>query len=131
MVDWPGHRYSELTLGSAARIRSDDPPEAVETVRALCARLIQLLPPEGEPLRTLPQPEFEIPEGVDPEEFEPPEPEIDWDAYLNSYQFNEPSTASNKGNVATDDMPSFEANLVNGASQYPYGYSNIVPIRFR
>ena len=39
-------------------------------------------------------------------------PEIDWDAYLNSYQFNEPTTASNKGNVATDDLPSFEANLV-------------------
>jgi RNA polymerase sigma-54 factor len=39
-------------------------------------------------------------------------PEIDWEAYLNSYQFNEQSTASNKGNVATDDMPSFEANLV-------------------
>jgi RNA polymerase sigma-54 factor len=38
--------------------------------------------------------------------------EIDWEAYLNSYQFNEPSTASNKGNVATDDLPSFEANLV-------------------
>jgi RNA polymerase sigma-54 factor len=38
--------------------------------------------------------------------------EIDWDAYLNSYQFNEPSTASNKNNVATDDLPSFEANLV-------------------
>jgi RNA polymerase sigma-54 factor len=39
-------------------------------------------------------------------------PEIDWEAYLNSYQFNEPTTASNKGNVATDDLPSFEANLV-------------------
>ena len=39
-------------------------------------------------------------------------PEIDWDAYLNSYQFNEPTTASNKGNVATEDLPSFEANLV-------------------
>ena len=39
-------------------------------------------------------------------------PEIDWEAYLNSYQFNEPTTASNRGNVATDDMPSFEANLV-------------------
>src|SRR5450631_3147762 len=44
-------------------------------------RVFQLLPPDGEALRTLPQPEFEIPEGVDPEEFEPPEPEIDWDAY--------------------------------------------------
>ena len=38
--------------------------------------------------------------------------EIDWDAYLNSYQFNEPSTASNRNNVASDDLPSFEANLV-------------------
>ena len=38
--------------------------------------------------------------------------EIDWEAYLNSYQFNEQSTASNKGNVATDDLPSFEANMV-------------------
>src|SRR4051812_40454047 len=37
-------------------------------------------------------------------------PEIDWEAYLNSYQFNEQSTASNRGNVATDDLPSFEAN---------------------
>ncbi|MBL9037938.1 MAG: RNA polymerase factor sigma-54 [Archangium sp.] len=38
--------------------------------------------------------------------------EIDWDQYLNSYQFNEPSTASNKGNVDLDDLPSFEANMV-------------------
>jgi RNA polymerase sigma-54 factor len=39
-------------------------------------------------------------------------PEIDWEAYLNSYQFNEPTTASNKGNVAMEDMPSIEVNLV-------------------
>ena len=39
-------------------------------------------------------------------------PEIDWEAYLNSYQFSEPSTPSNRGNVASDDLPSFEANLV-------------------
>jgi len=39
-------------------------------------------------------------------------PEIDWDAYINSYQFNEPTTASNRGNVDLDDLPSFEANLV-------------------
>src|SRR5262245_27575045 len=39
-------------------------------------------------------------------------PEIDWEAYLNSYQFSEQTTASNKGSVATDDLPSFEANLV-------------------
>lgn len=38
--------------------------------------------------------------------------EIDWDAYLNSYQFNEPSLPSNKGNVDMEDLPSFEANLV-------------------
>ncbi len=39
-------------------------------------------------------------------------PEIDWDQYLNSYQYNEPTTASNKGNVDMDDLPSFEANMV-------------------
>ena len=39
-------------------------------------------------------------------------PEIDWDQYLNSYQFNEPTTPSNKGNVDLEDLPSFEANLV-------------------
>jgi RNA polymerase sigma-54 factor len=38
--------------------------------------------------------------------------EIDWDAYLNSYQFNEPTVPSNKGNVDLEDLPSFEANLV-------------------
>ncbi len=38
--------------------------------------------------------------------------EIDWDQYLNSYQFNEPTTASNKGNVDMEDLPSFEANMV-------------------
>ncbi len=38
--------------------------------------------------------------------------EIDWDAYLNSYQFNEPTTASNKGSVASEDMPSLEGTLV-------------------
>src|SRR6476661_5111506 len=38
--------------------------------------------------------------------------EIDWDAYLNSYQFNEPPTPSNKGNIDPEDLPSFEANLV-------------------
>jgi RNA polymerase sigma-54 factor len=38
--------------------------------------------------------------------------ELDWESYLNSYQFSEPTTASNKGNVASDDMPSFEANMV-------------------
>ncbi len=37
--------------------------------------------------------------------------EIDWDAYFNSYQFNEPGTASNKGNVAAEDPLSFYANL--------------------
>src|SRR5215813_5808397 len=38
-------------------------------------------------------------------------PEIDWEAYLNSYQFTEPTTPSNRGNVASEDLPSFEANL--------------------
>lgn len=37
--------------------------------------------------------------------------EIDWDQYLNSYQFNEPTTPSNRGSVDHDDLPSFEASL--------------------
>ncbi len=38
--------------------------------------------------------------------------EIDWDQYLNSYQFNEPTLPSNRGNIDSEDLPSFEANLV-------------------
>src|SRR5260370_42606898 len=37
---------------------------------------------------------------------------MEWEEYLNSYQFNEPTTPSNRGNVDSDDLPSFEANLV-------------------
>ncbi|MFZ5470382.1 MAG: RNA polymerase factor sigma-54 [Myxococcota bacterium] len=55
-------------------------------------------------------PALEVAQEVKPEEGGPAE--IDWEAYLNSYQFNEPTTPSNKGSVATDDLPSFEANLV-------------------
>lgn len=44
-------------------------------------RVWQVLLPEGEELRVLPREEPEIPEGVDPAEYEPPPPEIDWDAY--------------------------------------------------
>ena len=39
-------------------------------------------------------------------------PEIDWEAYLNSYQFTEQTTTSNRGSMASGDQPSFEANLV-------------------
>ena len=62
-------------------------PESAEWARVEIDRdngeihVFQLIPPEGEELRTLPQEEPEIPEGVDPEEFEPPPPEIDWAAY--------------------------------------------------
>jgi RNA polymerase sigma-54 factor len=38
--------------------------------------------------------------------------EIDWDNYLNSYQFSEQSLPSNKGGSDLDDMPSFEATMV-------------------
>ncbi|MGZ6130808.1 MAG: RNA polymerase factor sigma-54, partial [Myxococcaceae bacterium] len=55
--------------------------------------------------------EAKVPERAEEVKGEGPA-EIDWDAYFNSYQFNEPTTASNKNNVATEDLPSFEANLV-------------------
>ncbi|MBF5045035.1 RNA polymerase factor sigma-54 [Aggregicoccus sp. 17bor-14] len=61
--------------------------------------------------RDLEAPQPETAQEFKPENSDGP-PEIDWEAYLNSYQFNEQTTASNKGNVATDDLPSFEANLV-------------------
>jgi N utilization substance protein A len=63
-------------------------------------RVFQLLPPDGEPLRTLPQPEITIPEGVDPEEFEPPEPEIDWDAYADEEIDSIDVTPDNFGRIA-------------------------------
>src|SRR6185312_3231459 len=55
--------------------------------------------------------EAKVPEKAEEVKGEGPA-EIDWDAYFNSYQFNEPTTPSNKNNVATEDLPSFEANLV-------------------
>jgi RNA polymerase sigma-54 factor len=39
-------------------------------------------------------------------------PEIDWEAYLNSYQFTEQTTTSNRGSQMGDEFPSFETNLV-------------------
>ena len=44
-------------------------------------RVYELVPPEGEELRTLPREEPVVPEGVDPAEYEPPPPDIDWTAY--------------------------------------------------
>ncbi len=38
--------------------------------------------------------------------------EIDWDNYLNSYQFSEQSLPSNKGSSDLEDLPSFEATMV-------------------
>lgn len=38
--------------------------------------------------------------------------EIDWDAYLNSSQFSEPTLPSNRGNVDLEDLPGYEATLV-------------------
>ena len=39
-------------------------------------------------------------------------PEIDWEAYLNSYQFTDQTTTSNRGSQMGDEFPSFETNLV-------------------
>ena len=61
------------------------------------------------PVEVEPEPVEEKGEEVKPEQGPN---EIDWDQYLNSYQFNEQSLPSNKGNVDLDDLPSFEANMV-------------------
>lgn len=55
--------------------------------------------------------------------------EIDWDAYLNSYQFNEPTTASNKGNVDLEDLPSFEANMVKKEDLFDHLFDQLSGLR--
>ncbi len=56
---------------------------------------------------------FEVPVPDKAEEVRGDEnpPDIDWDAYLNSAQFSEPTSASNKNNIDSDDLPSYEATL--------------------
>ncbi len=51
--------------------------------------------------------------------------DIDWDQYLNSYQFNEPTTASNRGNVDLDDLPSFEASMVKKEDLYDHLFEQL------
>jgi len=63
-------------------------------------RVFQLILPEGEELRTLPQAEHVIPEGVDPEEYEPPPPEVDWAAYDDSEIEAIDVTPDNFGRIA-------------------------------
>lgn len=62
--------------------------------------VFQLLPPEGEELKVLPQEEVEPPEGVDPEEWEQPPPEIDWDAYADEEIGIVDVTPDNFGRIA-------------------------------
>jgi transcription termination/antitermination protein NusA len=63
-------------------------------------RVFQLIPPEGEELRTLPQEEPVMPEGADPDEWEPPAPEIDWDAYADDEITTVDVTPDNFGRIA-------------------------------
>jgi RNA polymerase sigma-54 factor len=56
--------------------------------------------------------EQKIPEQAEEVRPEQGPSEIDWDSYLNSYQFNEPTVPSNRGSMDMEDLPSFEANLV-------------------
>ena len=63
----------------------------------------EILLPEGEPLRTLPQEEPEAPDegaGAAEAEQEPPEPEIDWDAYDQSELEFIDRTPDNFGRIA-------------------------------
>ncbi len=82
------------TPGSAEWARVDVDRDSGEI------HVFQLIPPEGQELRTLPRPEPEIPEGVDPEEFEPPPPEIDWAAYADEEIELVDVTPDNFGRIA-------------------------------
>ena len=63
-------------------------------------RVFQVILPEGEELRTLPREEPQIPEGVDPEEYEPPPPDIDWAAYADDEISTVDVTPDNFGRIA-------------------------------
>lgn len=82
------------TPGAAEYARVDIDRETGEM------HVYQVILPEGEELRTLPQEEHEIPEGVNPEDYEPPAPEIDWDAYDPSEIATVDVTPDNFGRIA-------------------------------
>jgi transcription termination/antitermination protein NusA len=63
-------------------------------------RVFQVILPEGEEPRTLPREEPVIPEGVDPEEYEPPPPDIDWAAYDDDEIESIDVTPDNFGRIA-------------------------------
>ena len=63
-------------------------------------RVYELVPPEGEPLRTLPREEPVVPEGVDPAEYEPPPPDIDWTAYDLDHIHQVDVSSDNFGRIA-------------------------------
>jgi transcription termination/antitermination protein NusA len=63
-------------------------------------RVWQVILPEGEELRVLPREEPQIPEGVDPAEYEPPPPDIDWAAYADDEIEAIDVTPDNFGRIA-------------------------------
>jgi N utilization substance protein A len=63
-------------------------------------RVYELVPPEGEELRTLPREEPVVPEGVDPAEYEPPPPDIDWTAYDLDHIHQVDVSSDNFGRIA-------------------------------
>src|SRR5689334_21219142 len=86
--------------------------QAIKLLQLSRMELLEQVREEMEQNPLLEQPDETVEPNMDEKADESGPAEIDWEAYLNSYQFNEQTTASNKGNVATDDLPSFEANLV-------------------
>lgn len=84
---------------------------------------------EADNLEAVPPESLKAPEKAEELRGEDNPQEIDWEAYLNSYQFNEQATASNRGNVATDDLPSFEANLVEREDLFAHLWAQLGFIR--
>jgi len=81
-------------------------PESAEYARVEIDRdtgeihVFELLLPEDEEPRTLPQEEVDPPEGADPETWEPPPPEVDWDAYADEEIDVVDVTPDNFGRIA-------------------------------
>ena len=78
-----------------------------------------------------------------PADFEPPvpenapeytaqdnPPEMDWDAFLNSDQFQETQPADRSKLAEMDEFPSFEANLVKATNLFEHLFAQVRLIRF-
>jgi transcription termination/antitermination protein NusA len=96
-----------IALEDALLAAYNKTPDSAEFARVEIDResgeihVFELLLPEGEEVRALPSDEpVEPPEDIDPETYEPPPPEVDWDAYADEEIDVVDVTPDNFGRIA-------------------------------